>query len=117
MKVTKENINSIQYIPGCKTLNDLNEAKNLLESILIDVMELNQLLEDRDENYHKIYIDYIDTHTEYSVERTDPCPDYYGMFTLRFEYNNYETIGTEMTIDELNNALCILINFVEFALG
>ena len=46
MKVTKENINSIQYIPGCKTSNDLHEAKNILESLLIDVEGINQILED-----------------------------------------------------------------------
>lgn len=112
MKVTFESIKNIDYIEGY----ELHNGIKLLKAILDDVNELNNLLKDKDESYRQIYIDYIDEHTEYSPERTDPCPDYRGMFTLRFEKNPYETIGTEMTLDDLNNALCTLINFTEFKL-
>lgn len=105
MKVTRENFKNIENNQG------------LLESLLIDLEELNQLLEDKDEAYRKLYIDYQDYHNEYSPERTDPCPDYYGMFSLRFEKNPYETVGDMMTLEELDNALFILINFVEFKLS
>ena len=114
MKVTKENINSIQYIPGCKTSNDLHEAKNILESLLIDVEGINQILEDTGLQHKQIYINYIDEHSEYSPERTDPCPDYYGMFLLVFKNNEYETVGCEMTLDELDIVLCTLYNFIEY---
>lgn len=105
MKVTRENF------------KDIENNQGLLESLLIDLEELNQLLEDNDEAYRKLYIDYQDYHNEYSPERTDPCPDYYGLFSLRFEKNPYETVGDMMTLDELDNALFILINFIEFKLS
>lgn len=105
MKVTRENF------------KDVENNQGLLESLLIDLEELNQLLEDNDEAYRKLYIDYQDYHNEYSPERTDPCPDYYGFFSLRFEKNPYETVGDMMTLEELDNALFVLINFIEFKLS
>ena len=105
MKVTRENF------------KDIKNNRGLLESLLIDLEELNQLLEDKGEAYRKLYIDYEDEHTEYSPERTDPCPDYYGLFSLRFEKYPYETVGDMMTIEELDNALFVLINFIEFKLS
>ena len=39
------------------------------------------------------------------------------MYKLVFEKNPYESVGTEMTIEELDSAMCILINFVEFKLS
>lgn len=107
MKITIDNYKKI--IP--------KKDQSLMYGLLLDLEELNQELEDLQEPYRKLYIDYITEHTGYSPERTDPCPDYYGMYTLRFEKNQYEKIGTEMTIDELDSALCILINFVEFKLS
>ena len=105
MKVTRENF------------KDIKNNRGLLESLLIDLEELNQLLEDKGEAYRKLYIDYQDYHNEYSPERTDPCPDYYGLFSLRFEKYPYETVGDMMTIEELDNALFVLINFIEFKLS
>ena len=105
MKVTRENF------------KDIENNQGLLESLLIDLEELNQLLEDKDEAYRKLYIDYQNYHNEYSPERTDPCPDYYGLFSLRFEKYPYETVGDMMTLEELDNALFILINFIEFKLS
>ena len=107
MKVTIDNYKKI--IP--------KENQSLMFGLLIDLEELNTELDDIQESYRKLYIDYITEHTEYSPERTDPCPDYYGMYKLVFEKNPYENVGTEMTIEELDSALCILINFVEFKLS
>ena len=114
MKVTNENIDSIKYIHD---YYNVENGKQVLKSLLIDLMELNQLLEDKDESYKKLYIDYIDEHTDWEPERTDPCPDYYGFFRLRFEKDHYETIGSEMNLNELDYVLCALINFVEFKLS
>jgi hypothetical protein len=113
MKVTKDNIKDIKYI---YKYEHINIAHDLLEALLVDVDELNHLLIEKNESFRQIYIDYIDTHTEYSPEWTDPCPDYYGMFTLRFIKDPSEIIGEEMTLDDLNSSLCLLINFTEFKL-
>lgn len=95
MKLTLENYEN--YIP----INDQLLCKSLLE----DLIELNNNLK-----LHKnIYIDYQIEHDEYSPERTDPCPDYYGYYTLRVES---EVIGLVMDIHELDNVLCILTDFV-----
>ena len=107
MKITLDNYKEL--IP--------KENQGLIESLLIDLLEFNTELENIQEPYRKLYIDYITEHTEYSSERTDPCPDYYGMYKLVFEKNPYESVGSEMTIDELDSALCILINFIEFKLS
>jgi len=85
--------------------------QKLLYALLIDLDEINNMLESK--GYDKIYIDYIDTHTEYSPEWTDPCPDYFGMYTLRSINNQYEIIGIEMTIEDLDMVMCTLINFIE----
>ncbi len=114
MKITQENLQDINYIYNYPNIED---GRKYLESLLLDIMELNCLLEDNAQPYKKIYLDYIDSHTEYSPERTEPCPDYYGMFTLKFEANPYETIGVEMTLQELDSVMCALINFTEFNLG
>ena len=82
--------------------------QRLLAALLNDVEEINN------NSTKSLYIDWQDYHNEYSPERTDPCPDYYGLFTLRFEKNPYETVGDEMTIHEIENALFVLINFEEF---
>lgn len=93
------------------------ENQLLIHGLILDLEELNNELENIQESYRKLYIDYITEHTDYSPERTDPCPDFYGMYRLVFEKNPYESVGTEMTIDELDSAMCILINFVEFKLS
>jgi hypothetical protein len=107
MKITIDNYKKL--IP--------EENQSLMFGLLIDLEELNTELENIQEPYRKLYIDYITEHTEYSPERTEPLVDYYGMYRLIFEKNPYESVGTEMTIDELDNALCVLINFIEFKLS
>ena len=111
MKVTKETIKNIKYVEG---YHNINVAHNILDSLLIDIAEINLMLEKNNQSYKKIYIDYEDKHTEYSPERTDPCPDFYGLFSLRFEKNHYETAGDMMMLNELDDAICVLSNFVEF---
>ena len=107
MKITLDNYKDI--IP--------EKDQTMIYSLLLDLLELNTELENVQEPYRKLYIDYITEHTEYSPERTDPCPDFYGMYRLLFEKNPYESVGTEMTLDELDSALCILVNFIEFKLS
>ena len=115
MKVTFDNIKKIDYfIRNCEEEYDYETGQLMLKSILTDLNELNELLINHNQSYKQLYLDWQDYHNEYSPERTDPCPDYYGLFTLRFEKNPYETVGDEMTIHEIENALFVLINFEEF---
>lgn len=105
MKVTTEVI---------KTLDISDADKRLLNALLLDIAELNNELNNCNQSWKKVYIEYQDWHNKYSPERTDPCPDYYGYYFLIFEDNESESCGTEMTINELDTVLCALVNFVEF---
>ena len=99
MKVTKENYKEI--IP--------EEEQSLINALLRDLEDVNEYTE------MKLFIDWQDYHDEYSCERTDPCPDFYGYYTLRFEEVPYDVVGTQMTINELDNSICLLYcyNFVQ----
>ena len=110
MKVTSSNIKDITFFGYTKF--DVKYCQNLLIGLLDDVKCLNDICSIN----NQLYIDYIDEHTEYSPERVEPCPDYYGMFRIRFEKFPEHTVGNEMTIEELDSVLCALINFVEFKL-
>ena len=100
MKVTLDNIKDIPL---------KERERNLLVSLLIDIDEINSLTGD------KLYIDWQDFHNEYSPERTDPCPDYYGYYTIRS--NPYEIIGLEATLDQLDEYLCVLSTYINFKYG
>jgi len=95
MIVTEENINRLP-----------EKEQGLIKALLKDIDDIN---------YHKplnscnIYIEWIDKHTEYSPERVDPCPDYYGMYRIGRE-NDF--LGVEMTLDDLDIALCLLYNYL-----
>ena len=115
MKVTIDNIKDINYfVRNWEEEYDYETGQLLLKDRLNDLNELNSLLINRSESYRQLYLDWQDYHNEYSPERTDPCPDYYGLFTLRFENDSSESVGDYMTIYDLENVLYVLINFVEF---
>ena len=106
MKITKDNIKEITYYSGTK--RSVDSCASLLGYLLSDLDELNQTFENTDKH---LSLHYEDVHTEYSPERTDPCPDYYGLFSLRFDDEPYETVGDFVTIDELDTVLCCLYDF------
>ena len=81
------------------------EQQLLFDALLDDLDEINEYTEDI------LYIDWQDYHNEYSPERTEPCPDYYGYYTLRFEHKPNARIGDVMTIDQLDSALCLLYSY------
>ena len=90
--------------------------KNFRNVIPLEEQEhLNALFDDLEDvnlyNKNKLYIDWQDWHDEYSCERTDPCPDYYGYYRLKFQKNPNDCVCDVMTIDELDNALCILFSY------
>ena len=96
MKITRENYKTI--IP--------KKEQNVLKSLLDDLDDINKYHKD-----NKLYIDWQDYHDEYSCERTDPCPDFYGYYSVRFENLPNETVGTVMTINDLDSTLCILFSY------
>ena len=98
MKVIKENVLQLPIPIG---------EKRLLASLLNDLKEIND-----NSSKPEIYINWIDNHTEYSPERVDPCPDFYGMYTLKCEEVPEEIIGVEMDIHELDTCLCCLNNYI-----
>ena len=95
MKIINDNYKSVVPV----------EEQDLLSALLNDLKDINQYEED------KLYIDWQDYHDSYSPERTDPCPDFYGYYTIRFEKKPNDTIGDVMTIHELDSALCILFSY------
>lgn len=96
MKITKDNIEDLPIKDGNKLL---------LKALLKDIDEINH------KSKKKIYIDWQDWHNEYSPERVDPCPDFYGFYTIRRESDD-DSIGVEMTIDTLDYSLCMLCDFI-----
>ena len=96
MNITRENYKTI--IP--------KKEQNVLKSLLDDLDDINKYHKD-----NKLYIDWQDYHDEYSCERTDPCPDFYGYYSVRFENLPNETVGTVMTINDLDSTLCILFSY------
>lgn len=104
MRLTKDNINELP-----------KDEQDLVNSLLLDLDYINQKLKAKG---HELYVDWQDYHDEYSAERTDPCPDYYGyyrIFTDICDENGYNyQIGLEMTVNDFDNVNCALTDFVEF---
>ncbi len=93
-KITLDNIDSFEFINS--------KDKTILISLINDLTELNSYIGCN----FCIYIE--DKHTEWSPERCDPCPDYYGYYIIGFDPNNNEYIGDYMDLNELDNTLYIL---------
>jgi len=98
MKITEENYTVVP-----------EKERMTLKELLTDLEFINH------NSINKLFINWIDCHTEYSPERTDPCPDFYGMYELRLEDDPRESIGVEMTLDELDMVICTLSDFKEHA--
>ena len=81
-----------------------------------DKMLLYALLSDLKEMKTNLFIDWQDYHNDYSPEWTEPMPDFYGYYTIRYD-NSGEILGEEMTIDELNSALFLLYEFEKYVLN
>ena len=98
MIVTENNIKDIPIS---------NKDKDLLKALLLDLEEINHNLPLKT---YDISIDWIDKHTEYSPERVDPCPDYYGMYRL---WQGNKTLGIEMDLEVLDYVLAVLNDIFE----
>lgn len=104
MKLTFENFR--KYVP--------TEDCTLFQSLLVDLIDINQRL--KENGMSEIFIDFQEYHDEYSPERTDPCPDYYGYYRIYPQIDPYNHIGLEMDIHQLDDSLCLLYNFIEMVL-
>lgn len=98
MKLTLETI---------KELPIGSSDKRILIALLDDIDFINE------KGGVKVFINWIEHHTEYSPEWTDPCPDFYGMYTILLEDDPRESIGVEMDLEQLDNSLCALVNYIE----
>lgn len=94
MIVTSDNI---------KDLNVSENEKKLLHTDLIDIEEINSI------TGKEFFIHYQDWHDEYSPERTDPCPDYYGCFSVREKDNPYEDIGLKCATEDCLQTIILTI--------
>ena len=88
-------------------LNKNNTSNGLLRSLLDDLEIINS------QHNTNIELHQVDKHTEWSPERTDPCPDYYGMYYLYIPETK-EIIGDYMYIDDLNEIMCALSEFSDY---
>jgi len=108
--LTKDNIKDVEYFVGCVSMKDLPK---LLESLLDEVDNINEMIKEMQGK--RAYMSLIsialeNEHTEYSPERTDPCPDYYGFFYI---IKDGIPVGDAMSIDQLDESLSLLDDFVE----
>jgi hypothetical protein len=108
MKVTKDNYKQIEHVYGQDWVN-----YDLIYILLCDLENLNKIIEYCGKPQNTLCIEYEDTHTEYSPERVDPCPDYYGSFSLRFDCHPDYYIRSAMDLDELDYIIFSLNNFME----
>ena len=88
-------------------LNKNNTSNGLLRSLLDDLEIINS------QHNTNIELHQVDKHTEWSPERTDPCPDYYGMYYLYIPETK-EIIGDYMYIDDLNEIMYVVSEFSEY---
>lgn len=86
------------------------KEQKLAKALLRDIEEINQNLPPKT---NKIYLEWQDWHDEYSPERVDPCPDYYGMYKVR-RIETSDILGVEMDLETLDIAICLLNNFLVY---
>ena len=104
MKITEEILKNNQML--CESISNMD--KSILSALLIDLQEVNEINRKRGKMNMDLYIDFQDWHDEYSPERTDPCPDYYGMYRIKLESDPDYTLGDAMTLAELDNLIFFL---------
>lgn len=92
MIITEENINILP-----------KKEQGLVSSLLIDLEDINQCA------LYPISLEWIDVHND-----SEDYPDYYGCYRLIYDNNQNirETIGLEMSLLELDNAICCIHNFI-----
>lgn len=96
-----DNYDKLKFLP--------KKDQSILDSLLVDLAEINYMLNKHRNSYIEFKIDWQDYHNEYSPERVDPCPDYYGYYSILC---GNDRIGDKMTIDELDTTLFTISEFI-----
>ena len=105
MKVTIENLHILP-----------EHEQAYARAILDDVLELNTLNHSAGYGFDKdIWLEWQDYHNEYSPERTDPCPDYYGYYGLmhKTKYGE-EPIAEMMPLKDID---WLIFGIIEYTKG
>ena len=97
-----DNIEKLDLLP--------DNERQLVISLLDEIKEINKEVNNHRNYFYHLEVDWQDYHNEYSPERVDPCPDYYGYYSL---IEGKKVIGDKMTIEELDNAIFIIKEFIE----
>lgn len=98
MQVTKENLNLLPE-------KERDYVNNLLD---YDLQEINSF------NKGVFTLHWQDYHDEYSPERTDPCPDFYGMYDIRKDGKRVMYIP--VTLEELGEYVFFLLEVLKNSL-
>ena len=98
MQITKENLN---LLPEKERVY----VNNLLD---YDLQEINSF------NKGIFTLHWQDYHDEYSPERTDPCPDFYGMYDIRKDGKRVMYIP--VTLVEVDEYLFFLLEVLKNSL-
>ena len=104
MKLTFDNYKDI-----LNKFNTFNEHDiGLVESLLKDAYEYTT--NGRFPDILEIHID--GDHTDWSPERVEPCPDYYGTFSIKWACHN-DTINDGLILADLDDNMCTLCQAFE----
>lgn len=105
MKLTLDNFESILK----KYKKDISSCEiSMMHALLTDCIEYNT----SGVFPHEIEIHIITEHTKYSPEWTEPCPDYYGTYYIKYaDVDDY--IIDCLDIDRLDNAMFALCEAFE----
>ena len=110
IRLNEDNLDKVEHCVRCVVPE---KQTRFLLSLVKEASEINDMLTELPGQHMKhISIYWENEHTEYSPERTDPCPDYYGSFYIMMNDIN-QVIGDAMTIEQLDEALSLLYDFVE----
>lgn len=104
MIVTKETISNID--------RDYYKSVTYLKALLEVISDINDKLHDLGLDYMQIRLEWEDQHSEYSPERVDPCPDYYGTYCLRRMNGHNDRIGENCSLEDIDEILLVLYDFI-----
>ena len=117
MKITRENFKDFIKF------DNLFSKEDYVNSLLDDIDEMNRII--KNSNFvrkSELYIDIQLYHDEYSPERTDPCPDFYGFLSLKGvipEENSFgKTLGDpKETLKEIDYDIFLVSSVLSFIEG
>lgn len=108
MKVTNDNLNMLP-----------EKERDLAKALLTDILEINNWSHVGGHGADKdVWLDWQDYHDEYSPERTDPCPDYYGYYAImQKSKDGLEVICDKMPLKDIDWLVCGLLDYAHGLFG